>query len=60
MTKKTSILIILAGCAFFGIAMGIRDGVEGIWLRAVVAGVGGLGLGLAVGLVQQKCQPKRK
>jgi hypothetical protein len=54
------IATIVAGCTFFGIAMAIREYAGSMWLRALIAGVGGLGLGVAFVLAQRKCETKAK
>jgi len=49
------IVAILAGCIFFGIAMGLRECSENMWLRAGIAAVGVAGgLGIATTLSRRK------
>jgi hypothetical protein len=46
--KRTRVIVvILAGCVFFGIAMGLRGCFDNMWMRAGVAAVGAAG-GLAI------------
>jgi hypothetical protein len=58
--NKTRIVGILAGAIFFGIAMSAREYANTMWLRSVIAGIGGLGLGIAIVFAQRKQQPKEE
>ncbi len=60
MSNSMRIVTVVAGCTFFGIAMAIREYAGSIWLRALIAGIGGLGLGVAFVLAQRKCQTDTK
>jgi hypothetical protein len=50
MNKTMKIVTILAGCIFFGVAMGLRGCFDSIWMRVAIAAVGGVGLAIALGL----------
>ena len=52
--------MILAGCLFFAIAMAARDYANGIWNRTAIAGIGGLGLGVAIVFAQKDSTKKQK
>ena len=53
MTNGKKIVTILAGCLFFGIAMVVRDYAWDIGSRMAIAGIGGLGLGVAIMFAQR-------
>jgi len=48
MKKSMRIVTILAGCIFFGVAMGFRESFDSIWIRAAIAAVAGAGLGITI------------
>jgi hypothetical protein len=48
MKTSTRIAAIVAGCVFFGMAMGLREVFDSIWMRAGIAAVGGAGLAIVI------------
>lgn len=51
--NKAKTIGILFWATFFGIAMAVREYANTIWLRAIIASVGGVGLGIAIVLAQR-------
>jgi hypothetical protein len=54
MKKSTRIMTIVAGCVFFGVAMGFRESFESIWMRAAIAAVAGAVLGGTIMVASRK------
>ena len=54
MKRSTRITAILAGCIFFGVAMGFRESFDSIWIRAAIAAVAGAVLGGTIMVASQK------
>ena len=55
-SERTKVIVaIVAGCIFFGVAMGFRECFDSIWMRAGIAAVGAAGgLGIATILICRK------
>ena len=39
--RKSQVALVVLGAIAFGLLMAARDGFENIWLRALIAGIGG-------------------
>ena len=59
MGGQLPIVPIVIGCIFFGVAMGCRDFVDSIWICAAVAGIGGVGLFVAMAFARKMGSGKR-